>query len=118
MNDLIWSINSDTPDDAIPVLDRLLNDPRFTNLHKELQSIHAAQIRKKALRDFEPPTPDEIIQRLDCDSVVTVEWPASLVLRSFMISRKRLMAGSLTRQIASMRKNERLDEVKIHGNYC
>ncbi|MDN2618277.1 hypothetical protein OB911_01290 [Klebsiella quasipneumoniae] len=52
LTDLIWSINSDTPEDAIPVLDRLLNDPRFTNLHKELQSIYAAQIRKKIAQRF------------------------------------------------------------------
>ncbi|MEA4464514.1 hypothetical protein VBR84_24030 [Klebsiella pneumoniae] len=112
LNDLIWSINSDTPDDAIPVLDRLLNDPRFTNLHKELQSIHAAQIRKKALRDFEPPTPDEIIQRLDCDSVVTVEGLRQLVLQELHDFQKAIDGGEFNSADRFYEKNERLDEVK------
>ncbi|HCM3004773.1 TPA: hypothetical protein N3F14_004380 [Klebsiella pneumoniae] len=112
LNDLIWSINSDTPDDAIPVLDRLLNDPRFTNLLKELQSIHAAQIRKKALRDFEPPTPDEIIQRLDCDSVVTVEGLRQLVLQELHDFQKAIDGGEFNSADRFYEKNERLDEVK------
>ncbi|HCI7499011.1 TPA: hypothetical protein NPW84_001678 [Klebsiella pneumoniae] len=112
LNDLIWSINSDTPDDAIQVLDRLLNDPRFTNLHKELQSIHAAQIRKKALRDFEPPTPDEIIQRLDCDSVVTVEGLRQLVLQELHDFQKAIDGGEFNSADRFYEKNERLDEVK------
>ncbi|PLM80821.1 hypothetical protein CWN35_16855, partial [Klebsiella pneumoniae] len=112
LNDLIWSINSDTPDDAIPVLDRLLNDPRFTNLLKELQCIHAAQIRKKALRDFEPPTPDEIIQRLDCDSVVTVEGLRQLVLQELHDFQKAIDGGEFNSADRFYEKNERLDEVK------
>lgn len=112
LTDLIWSINSDTPDDAIPVLDRLLNDPRFTNLHKELQSIYAAQIRKKALRDFEPPTSDEIVQRLDCDSVVTVEGLRQLVLQELHDFQKAIDGGEFNSADRFYEKNERLDEVK------
>ncbi|WP_250131632.1 hypothetical protein [Salmonella bongori] len=112
LTDLIWSINSDTPDDAIPVLDRLLNDPRFTNLHKELQSIYADQIRKKALRDFEPPAPDEIVQRLDCDSVVTVEGLRQLVLQELNDFQKAIDGGEFNSADRFYEKNERLDEVK------
>ncbi|EGS9063404.1 hypothetical protein I4K00_001802 [Salmonella enterica] len=112
LTDLIWSINSDTPDDAIPVLDRLLNDPRFTHLHKELQSIYADQIRKKALRDFEPPTPDEIVQRLDCDSVVTVEGLRQLVLQELHDFQKAIDGGEFNSADRFYEKNERLDEVK------
>lgn len=39
LTDLIWSIESDIPDNAIPVLGRLLTDPRLTSQHKGLQSI-------------------------------------------------------------------------------
>lgn len=112
LTDLIWSINSDTPEDAIPVLDRLLNDPRFTSLHKELQSIYADQIRKKALRDFEPPTPDEIVQRLDCDSVVTVEGLRQLVLQELHDFQKAIDGGEFNSADRFYEKNDRLDEVK------
>lgn len=112
LTDLIWSINSDTTNNAIPVLGRLLDDPRFTSLHKDLQSIYAAQIRKKALRDFEPPTPDEIVQRLDCDSVVTVEGLRQLVIQELNDFQKAIDGGEFNSADRFYEKNERLNEVK------
>ncbi|WP_410009694.1 hypothetical protein [Pantoea agglomerans] len=109
---LSWSIESDIPDNAIPVLGRLINDPRFSILQKDLQSIHAAQIRKKALRDFEPPTPDEIVQHLDCDSVVTVEGLRQLVLQQLHDFQKAIYGGEFNSADRFYEKNERLDEVK------
>ncbi|EFH3045782.1 TPA: hypothetical protein RMT50_001444 [Escherichia coli] len=112
LTNLIWSIESDIPDNALPVLGRLLNAPRFTTLHKELQSIHAAQIRKKALRDFEPPTPDEIVQHLDCESVVTVEDLRQLVLQELQDFQKAIDGGEFNSADRFYEKNDRLDEVK------
>ncbi|MBJ3780438.1 hypothetical protein JFY47_07845 [Enterobacter asburiae] len=112
LTNLIWSMNSDTPDNAIPVLDRLIEDSRFISLHKELQSIYASQIRKKALRDFEPPTPDEIVQRLDCDSVVTVEGLRQLVLQELHDFQKVIDGGEFNSADRFYEKNEHLDEVK------
>ncbi|BAT40731.1 hypothetical protein N6N65_11575 [Escherichia albertii] len=112
LTNLIWSIESDIPDNALPVLGRLLNAPRFTTLHKELQGIHAAQIRKKALRDFEPPTPDEIVQHLDCESVVTVAGLRQLVLQELQDFQKAIDGGEFNSADRFYEKNERLDEVK------
>ncbi len=112
LTDLIWSIESDIPDNAIPVLGRLLTDPRFTSLYKELQSIYAGQLRKKTLRDFEPPTPDEIVQHLDCDSVVTVEGLRQLVLQELHDFQKAIDGGEFNSADRFYEKNERLDEVK------
>lgn len=112
LTDLIWSIESDIPDNAIPVLGRLLADPRFTSQNKGLQSIYAGQLRKKALRDFEPPTPDEIVQHLDCDSVVTVEGLRQLVLQELHDFQKAIDGGEFNSADRFYEKNERLDEVK------
>ncbi|MEW8693224.1 MAG: hypothetical protein AB2535_19490, partial [Candidatus Thiodiazotropha endolucinida] len=79
--DVIWLINLDDPDEAIPVLERLLEDSRFVDTHKDLMSIRADQVRKKALRDFEPPIPREIVNRLDRDEVVTVEGLRQLMIQ-------------------------------------
>lgn len=78
---VIWSIDSDDPDNAIPVLERLLADPRFADLQNDLKSIYVGQMRKKALRDFEPPTPQEIVKLLDRNEVVTVEGLRELVIQ-------------------------------------
>ncbi len=58
---IVWSISVDDPDRAIPVLDRLVADARFADFHMNLKNIRAGQVRRKALRDFEPPTPGEIM---------------------------------------------------------
>lgn len=112
LTDLIWSIESDIPSNTIPVLGRLLANPRFTSQNKGLQSIYASALRKKALRDFEPPTPDEIVKHLDCDSVVTVEGLRQLVLQELHDFQKAIDGGEFNSADRFYEKNERLDEVK------
>lgn len=109
---VIWSINSDDPDDAIPVLDRLLADPRFADLHNGLKSIHSSQLRKKALRDFEPPTPQEIVNRLDRDAVVTVEGLRQLVIQELQDFQKAIDGGEFNSADRFYEKGKRLDEVR------
>ena len=112
LTEVIWLISSDDPDDAIPVLDRLLADPRFVDLQKELKSIHADQVRKKALRDFEPPTPQEIVTRLDHDAVVTVEGLRQLVIQELQDFQKAIDGGEFNSADRFYEKGERLDEVR------
>ena len=108
--DVIWSINADDPDNAIPVLNQMLNDPRFVDLHNNLRSIHASQIRKKALRDFEPPLPQEVVNRLDRDEVVTVEGLRQLVLLELMDYQQSIDGGEFNAADRFYEKGERLDE--------
>jgi len=109
---VIWSMSSDDPDDAIPVLDRLLVDLRFSDLHRDLKSIHAGQVRKKALRDFKPPTPQEIVNRLDRDEVVTVEGLRQLVLQELQDFQKAIDGGEFNSADRFYAKGDRLDEVR------
>jgi hypothetical protein len=112
LTEVVWSIDSDDPDDAIPVLDRLLPDPRFKHIHKNLKSIHAGQIRKKGLRDFEPPTAQEVVNLLDRDSVVTVEGLRQLVIQELQDFQKAIDGGEFNSANRFYEKDERLDEVR------
>lgn len=112
LTEVVWSINSDDPDDAIPVLDRLLADSRFADLQKDLKSIHAGQVRKRALRDFEPPTPQEIADRLDRDAVVTVEGLRQLVIQELQDLQKAIDGGEFNSADRFYEKGERLGEVQ------
>lgn len=112
LTEVIWSINSDDPDDAIPVLDRLLANPRFANLYMDLKSICASQVRKKALRDFEPPSPQEIVNRLDRDEVVTVEGLRQLVIQELQDFQKAIAGGEYNSADRFYEKGERLGEVR------
>lgn len=80
LTDVIWSINADDPDMAIPSLKRLLNNSNYADLHKDMKSMLAELKRKKALIDFKPPSPREIVALLDEGEVVTVEGLRQLVL--------------------------------------
>lgn len=112
LTEVIWSINSDDSDEAILVLDRLLADRRFADLHKDLKSIHAGKIRQKALRDFEPPTPQEIVNRLDHDTVVTVEGLRQLVIQELQDFQKAIDGGEFNPASRFYEKGERLGEVR------
>ena len=112
LTEIIWSINSDAPDDAIPVLDRLIASPRFTEMHNDLKSIYSNQIRKIALRDFEPPTPLEILDRLDRDTVVTVEGLRELLIQELKLFQKAINGGEFNSADRFYEKSERIDEIK------
>ncbi|NIY89357.1 hypothetical protein [Vibrio campbellii] len=93
LTEIIWSIGSDTPDEAIPVLNRLIQDHIFGDIQRELKSIKAEQLRKKSLRDFEPPTPEKIVDLLDNNAVVTVEGLRQLVLQKLEDYQKDIDGG-------------------------
>ncbi|MES9826859.1 MAG: hypothetical protein ABW201_01175 [Candidatus Thiodiazotropha sp.] len=112
LSEVVWSISSDNPDDAISVLEHLLADPRFKDLHKDLKSIHTEQVRKKALRDFEPPTPREIVNRLDRDEVVTVEGLRQLVIQELQDFQNAIEGGEYNSADRFYEKGERLGEVR------
>lgn len=112
LTDAIWLINSDNSDDAILVLDRLLADQRFIDLHMDLKSIHSYHIRMRALRYFEPPTPQEIVNQLDHDVVVTVEGLRQLVIHELQNFQKAINGGEYNPADRFYEKGERLGEVR------
>lgn len=110
LSDVIWSISQDNPDDAVPVLDRLIASPLYVDLHQDLKSIHATHIRKRALKDFEPPTPQEIVSRLDRDEVVTVEGLREIVVQELNEFQRSLYGGEFNTSDRFYENGKRLDE--------
>ena len=80
LRDIVWTIAHDDPEDSLPVLEAILADERFGDFHDDASSMRASALRKKALRDFEPPSPSQIVELLDKNQVTTVED-----LRKFLI---------------------------------
>ncbi|ELH7495197.1 hypothetical protein ACSYON_001407 [Vibrio vulnificus] len=93
LTEIIWSIGSDTPDEAIPVLNRLIQDDSFSDIQKALKSIKAEQLRKKSLRDFEPPPPEKIVDLLDNNAIVTVEGLRRIILQKLEEYQKDIDGG-------------------------
>lgn len=108
--DVIWSIRTDDSDDAIPTLDRLLGEALFIDFHHDLRSIRAEHVRKRSLRNFEPPTPREVVDRLDRNQVVTVEGLRQLVLEELHFFQEAIYGGEFDTGNRFYEKGQHLNE--------
>lgn len=63
------------------------NCGRLTHVHT------ADQLRKKALRDFEPPIPQQIVDLLDNNEIVTVEGLRASIFQELTDYQKDLHGG-------------------------
>jgi|GEM_PF-254761 len=111
LSEVIWNIGEDNPDSSLPVLDRLIADARFRDFEYSLRSIRAKTIRTKALRDFEAPSPQEIVALLDKGEVATVEGLRALLLQELQIYQAELDGSETTSKDIFYEKGERLGEV-------
>ncbi|CAK2397585.1 ATP-binding protein [Vibrio crassostreae] len=93
LTNIIWFIGNDTPDEAICVLERLINKEQFSDMRQPLKSMEAEQLRKKALGNFVPPKPEQIVDLLDNNAVVTVEGLRQLVLQTLHDYQKDIDGG-------------------------
>jgi hypothetical protein len=114
---IIWTIGNDSPDEAIPVLGRLLTESRFVDIHNNLKSIKAEQLRKKSLVNFKTPVPNDIVNLLDNHEVVSVEGLRKLVVQELTRYQKDIDGGefNVANRFYTQGKSEnekRLDEVR------
>ena len=112
LSNLTWSIGQDSPDRAIPVLDRLFADDRFADFRNDLKAMRASQVRAIALRDFAPPTPHEIVDALDHSAVVTVEGLRAVVLDELVALQKAIVGGEFNTGLRFYENGQRLGEVR------
>ncbi|WP_370215292.1 hypothetical protein [Idiomarina sp.] len=110
LSEVIWSIDSDIPSEAIPVLTRLLNNTRYSDLHKDIKSILAGMERKRALWDFEPPSSKDIVALLDQNDVVTVEGLRQRVMWELSELQREIDGGEYNTADRFYAGSERLDE--------
>ncbi len=114
LTEVIWSINSDDPDNAIPTLQRLLANSRYLDLHNEMKSMLSGLERQKALRDFEPPSPSKVVAMLDKSEILTVEGLRALIIDELTAYQADLNGSETTSKdvfYKNFEKGERLGEV-------
>ncbi|MGV1905828.1 NACHT domain-containing protein [Agrobacterium cavarae] len=73
LSNIVWRIGRDGPHRCLPVLDRMLADPRFGVFLDALLTTKAEATAKAALLDFTAPTPRELAAMLDDEGVASVE---------------------------------------------
>jgi hypothetical protein len=80
LTDIVWRIGRDSPERALPVIDRLIADARFAGFAETLLTLRAESAKKLALADFTAPTPQEVASTFDATGVASVEDLRALVV--------------------------------------
>ncbi|WP_284539056.1 hypothetical protein [Pleomorphomonas sp. T1.2MG-36] len=66
-------ISRGPPDEALPILDKLLEDDRFIAYRADLIGVRAVAARRHALQHFRAPSPSEISALLEKQGIASVE---------------------------------------------
>lgn len=90
ISDIPYRLGQCAPDEAIPVLDRLLADPRFKEYRIILLASRALASRKFALHGFKAPSPAEISALLEKKSVASVEDMRALMVEEIESLEQRI----------------------------
>ena len=110
LTEVVWVINSDDPDIAIPTLERLLSDNRYADLHVDMKSMLSGLERRFAHRGFEPPSAREIVNLLDKNEIVTVEGLRRRVLEELANLQKAIDGGEFNTADRFYAGKKRLNE--------
>ena len=90
LTDIVWRIGRDTPERALPVLERLIADVRFAGFSEALLTLRAETIKKFALSGFNAPAPRDVAQMFDSAGLASVED-----LRAFAVEELGWLQGWL-----------------------
>ncbi|UUT23950.1 NACHT domain-containing NTPase [Pseudomonas sp. T8] len=112
IRELVWSLILLEADETIPVVSDLLADSRYKEMHRDLSSIYSTQLRKQALRNYEAPTPRDIVCLLDTDFVVTVEGMRQLIIDELQLFQSVIDGGEFNSGSRFYEKKQRLGELR------
>lgn len=94
LTDIIWKFREANPEEALPLLDKMLEDQRFTEFHNVVKTLKETARRKKALHDFRAPTPENICAFLESRKIVSVENLRALLIDELRAYQKWLTGAS------------------------
>lgn len=95
LHDCGWRIANDLPDRRLPVLERMLADPRFETFRDILLTVRAEAKRQLALQDFRAPAPSDISALLEKNDIATVEDLRALLVEE-LVEVQKWLKGSET----------------------
>lgn len=100
LTDLVWKVTQDTPQNRLPVLDRIIADPRFADFREVAKSLYAEAARKRALESFEAPPTVAISALLASRGPASVEDLRALMVEA-LAEVQRWLRGSETNPLAA-----------------
>lgn len=92
LRDSVWQIGRDTPNAALPVIERLLTQDIMAPSFNDLRSIRA-ELRRRSAMATTRPGPAEVASFIDAGLPASVEQTRSLVMELFQELQKDVLAG-------------------------
>ncbi|MFX5834669.1 hypothetical protein ABTE43_12005 [Acinetobacter baumannii] len=96
ISNIIWNFTKHISENTLSIVNSLISDSRFEAMLLDLKSIRSTVIRNLALINFNAPSPEEIVNFLDNDGVITVEGLRSLILEELKIFQLDLNGSETT----------------------
>lgn len=96
LDGLINQLGNDNIDDPIAVIDRLLQDARYTKFYSRLKSIRYHYLRKFSLQNFQAPTAEQIVHLLDKDEIISIENLRAVILEELQAYQNDLNGHDIT----------------------
>lgn len=83
LTNVIFFLGKNESDNTIPVIDRLLNNPAYINLHSDLRSIRFNYLKKIAIQSFQAPKPEQIVNLIERDEIISMENLRAVIIEEF-----------------------------------
>lgn len=80
LSSLVGKVADDKPERSLAVLNRLIEEPKFSAYRLDALHLRAITKQKQALRDFEAPSTQEVIRFFDDSKIASVEDLRQLIL--------------------------------------
>lgn len=93
LNDLVWHIGNDQPERSLSSLNKMLEDSRFLCFQDKLKTMKRTATQAIALRNFEAPSPAEIVGLLQRNGVTTVEVLRAILLQELQSFQQEIDGG-------------------------
>jgi hypothetical protein len=107
---IAWRIGNDQAERALPVINRLIEDPRFSEFKEALLTQRAEAEKKLALAGFFAPPAREIVALLDSRGIASVEDLRALVVEELDHLQLRLRTGETNPLEAYYDNSSHVDE--------
>lgn len=110
LSNIIFMLGKQPSDNPLPVIDRLLNNPIYQDLHTSLKSIRFDYLKKSAMENFKAPTPENIVNLLEKDDIVSSENLRAVILEELELYQKDLNGHDITKKSIFYNAGQRVDE--------
>lgn len=96
LTNIIWSFEKEVSDNSLLLVNRIIEDSRFNNMHLDFKSIRSTLIRRLSLLNYKAPAPEVIVNFLDNNQIATVENLRALIIDELKLFQDDLNGSETT----------------------